>query len=76
MIGWIIGGLILYNIIGFIYGLIMLLIIVSEDHLDEQREFDHGGSRCLLLLICTTCWIILIPSVIIYRIYIKFKGGN
>ena len=76
MIGWIISGLILYNLIGFIYGLIMLLIIISEDRLDEHGEFDSRESRCLLLLICTTCWIILIPSVIVYRIYIKFKGGN
>ena len=45
MIGWIIGGLIIYNIIGFIYALTMLTIVISEDKNDPEGEFDSAG-RC------------------------------
>lgn len=76
MIGWIIGGLISYNIIGFIYALTMLTIIISEDKNDLEGEFDSGGARIMFILTCTTCWIILIPITITYRLYRKIKGGN
>lgn len=76
MIGWIIGGLIIYNIIGFIYALTMLTIVIGEDKNDPEGEFDSAGVRLMFILTCVTCWIILIPITLIYRFYNKLKGGN
>lgn len=75
MIKLIVGGII-YIFIGFIYGITMLCLIISEDRNDSDSEFDSGGTRIVLLLVCSVCWIILIPLSIIYKIYYKFKGGN
>lgn len=75
MIKLIVGGII-YILIGFIYGITMLCLIISEDQNDLEGEFDSGGARVMLLFVCSICWIILIPLSIIYKVYYKFKGGN
>ena len=75
MLGWIIG-ISVYMLFGFIYGTVMLFLIISEDANDETGEFDSGGARILSFVFCVIFWIIFIPITIIYRIYNKIKGGN
>ena len=72
---WIIG-LLVYDIIGFIYGIIMLFLIINDEDLDNKDEFDPEENKCLIVIICTIGWIILIPFIVIYRLYNKIKGGN
>lgn len=76
MIGWIVIGIILYFLLGFIYAIITLLCITEEDSKNGINEFDSGGDRLIFILVCNIFWIILIPIAIIYRIYYKIKGGN
>lgn len=75
MVNLIVGGLI-YILIGFIYGIVMLYIVISEDKNDPEEQFINGEVKVLFLLTCSLGWIILIPLSIIYRIYNKIKGGN
>lgn len=73
---WIVIGILIYLIIGFIYSLAKLYIIISEDKNDPQQEFNSKSIRVLFLLICTIFWSIIILLTIIYRLYDKLKGGN
>lgn len=74
MTGWIIGGIILYNLIGFLCVVIMLFLIISDINYDY--EHDSNPNSVLFILTCTIFWIILIPSVIIYKLFHKIKGGK
>ena len=76
MIKEILDIVIIYNLIGFIFGLIMLTIIYYQDTKEDIKEFDSHSERCLVIIICMISWIILIPTIIIYRIYNKLKGGK
>lgn len=49
---WIIGILV-YSIIRFIYGIIMLFLIISDEDLDDKDEFDLEENKCLIVIICT-----------------------
>lgn len=73
---WIVIGILIYFIIGFIYSLAKLYIIISEDENDPQQEFNSKSIRVLFLFICTIFWSIIILLTIIYRLYDKLKGGN
>ena len=49
MMNLIVGGLI-YILIGFIYGIVMLYIVISEDKNDPEEQFINGEVKVLFLL--------------------------
>ena len=59
--------IIIYGIVGFIFGVTMNMIFVSEPDLDKL----DNGTRAVALIICVLFWPIVLPVVIFNTIFNK-----